>query len=446
MGLMTQAMVDALVAGKTRVCIMEWTFAGTTYRYSKDGVAIDEYPYPPRVASFGGLGGTLLALLAGRHLVDDTRHVTLQEKNGDITQLIAGENAEQVIGSSVVLKLIAEDVDSSDWYTFYTGDVFDYGRDGPGRWTLSLQPPYADQLKGRIKTPLIAPYDFPNADDTAKNKPVPLLWGEHDSTSTGRTGLLPTLSVDTTKSHYLVALGQLKTTAATFNVWENGVLQTEGVGNDYVLGAVQSGGRYYRVININGAATEPVTCDMEGMTDTGVGGGTTITNPAEQLKLLLANWVFGELGDTSGYGVPSDSPVDEYTFDLVAAFLDRSGVTSSRYIAGDRTGEDIVDEYLTEHNLFAYWTPEGKFALAHCDWFVNDIYDTSFPWFQFGQRGVGRSLDYRYLSDQRYDEIAAKHLYSTNDGDFLEQIRVKDPDAGLDARLDMELYWSRASL
>jgi hypothetical protein len=422
---------------------MEWTFAGTTYRYSKDGVATDDYPYPKRVASFGGPRGTLLALLAGRHLVDDSRNVTLQEKGGDITQLIAGENAEQVVGSSVLLKLIAEGVDSSDWYTFYTGEVYDYGRDGPGRWTLSLQPPYADQLRGRIKTPMIAPFDFPNADDTAENKAVPLLWGEHDSTGTGRAGLLPTLSVDTTGYKYLVSLGRIQS-ASGYDVWANGALQT--VTTHYTIGNINSGGRVYRVIDFIASPTEPITCDMEGMTDTGLGSGSTITNPAEQLKLLLANWVFGELGDTSGYGVPSDSPVDEYSFDLVAAFLDRSGATSSRYIAGDRTGEDIVNEYLTEHNLFAYWTAEGKLALAHCDWFVDDIYDSSFPWFSFGQRGVGRTLDYRYLSNQRYDEIAAKHLYSTNDGDFLEQVRVKDPDAGLDARLDMELYWSRASL
>ncbi len=445
MGLMTQAMIDALKAGKKRACIMEWTFAGTTYRYSRDGVATDEYPYIPRVASFGGPGGTLLALLAGRKLADDTRHVTLQEKDGDITRLIAGENSEEVIGSAVVLKLIAEGVSSADWHTWYTGEVFDYGRDGPGRWTLSLQPPYADQLKGRIKTPMVAPYDFPDADDTAENKAVPLLFGEHDSTGTGRAGLLPTLSVDTVGYRYLVSLGRLQSAGGTFDVWKDGSLQT--VSTHYTITQLNAGGRSYRVIDfIAGPPDEPITCDMEGMTDSGVGGGVTITNPAEQLKLLLANWVFGELGDTNGYGVPSDSPVDEYSFDIVAGFLDRSGATSSRYVAGDRTGESIVNEFLTEHNLFAYWTNEGKLALAHCDWFVDDIYDSSFPFFMYGQRGVGRDLEYRYLSDQRYDEIAAKHFYSTNDGDFLDQVRVKDPDAGLDSRLDMELYWSRASL
>ena len=444
---MTQGMIDALKANKKRACIMEWTFAGTTYRYSKDGVATDDYPYPQRVVSFGGPGGPILSLLAGRNLVDDTRHVTLQEKDGDITMLIAGEHSEEVIGSTVVLKLIAEGVSSGDWYTFHTGEVFDYGRDGPGRWTLSLQPPFLDQLRGRIKTHLVTPYDFPNAHDTAENKAVPLLLGEHDSTNTGRNGLLPTMSVDTSGFKYLVALGRLQNAGGTYAVWAADSSTPLTVTTDYTIGNIgTSGGRIYRVIDLVAAETEPITCDMEGLTDTGDGSGVTITNPAEQLKLVLANWVYGELGDTFGYGVPGDSPVDEYSFDLVAAFLDRSGATSSRYVSGDRTGEDIVNEYLTEHNLFAYWTNEGKFALAHCDWFVDDIYDPALPFFNYGERGLGKVLEYRYLSDQRYDEVAAKHLYVTNDGDFLDQVRVKDPDAALETRLDLELYWSRASL
>jgi hypothetical protein len=446
MGLMSQAMIDALKAGKKRACVLEWTFAGTTYYYSRyPGASTDLRPYPPSVVSFGGLGGPLLALLAGRKLSENKRNVAFQDVNGDITRLICGENAEQVVGSDVVLKLIAEGVDVGDWYTFYTGEVYNYGRDGPGRWTLQLQPPFAGQLRSRIKTPLISPYDFPNADTDVANKAIPLLWGKFWSTGTGRNGLLPTLHVDTVFDWHLVCLGRVQNGAGTYNVWENGALQTAGV--DYNLTGTNQGGRFYRlIVPIGAAAALPVTCDMEGMTDLGAGGDTTITNPAEQLKLTLAHWVFGELGDTASWEIPSDSPIDIYSFDIVAAFLDRSGAISNRYIEGDRTGEDIINEFLTEHNLFAYWTPEGKFSLAHCDWFVDDIYDSTFPIYMYGESGVGRSLNYRYLADKHYDEISAKYLYSSLDGDFLKQIRVKDPDAGLETRLDVELHWSKASL
>jgi len=443
MGLMSQALIDALIAGKTRACIMEWTMAGTTRRYSKDGIAAPSYPYPQSVLSFGGESGNVLSLLSGRNLADDTRHVTLFEQNGDITKIIFGEDAEKVVGSSVVLKLMAEDVDEENWFTWYTGEVADYGRDGPGRWTLTLQPPYADQLSSRIKTPILTPYDFPDADDAVKNKSCPLIWGIHDSLNTGRDGLLTALSVDTVNDYFLPSHGRTQAAGSTYNVWDDGTLKT--VTTHYTIENITRGGRVYTVIAFLSTPTGPVTFDIEGMTDDGTGSGATLTNIAEQLKFLLANWVFDEVTDTSGYTIPADGPVEENSFDLVASFLSRSGDNSSRYLTGDETAESLINDILSKKNLFGYWTNLGKFALAHCDWFVDDIYDSALPWFSFGQRGVGQDLGYQFLTSRRYDEISAKHLYSSSDGDFLEQLRVIDPDAGLGSKLDLNLFWSKAS-
>ena len=76
---------------------------------------------------------------------------------------------------------------------------------------------------------------------------------------------------------------------------------------------------------------------------------------------------------------------------------------------------------------------------------VDDIYDSAFPWYTFGQRGVGRSLEYKYLTNRRFDTISAKHFLSVNDGDYIDQLRVIDPDAGLEAQLNIDLSWSKAS-
>jgi len=445
MGLMSAGLIDVLDSGKDRAMILEWTIAGTTYYYSKyPGVSTQANPYPPRVVSFGGPKGTILALLSGRKLIDDKRHVTFQEKDGDITRLLLGDYAEQIVGSIIILKLNGEGLEEDEWFTYYTGEVFDYGRDGPGRWTVSLQPPFADQLRSRIKTPIFTSYDFPDASDEVKNKECPLLLGIHDSLNTGRSGLLTALSIDTVNDYWAVSHGRTQQTAATFNVWDNSVLQTSGV--DYNLTTLTVAGRVYSIIAfLGGAPTGPVTCDVEGMTDDGTTSGNTIINSAIQLKYILANWIFAEISDTDGYIIPADSPIEEYSFDLVAAFLDRSGDNASNYIEGNMTGENIINEILTEKNLFAYWNNEGKFSLAHCDWFVDDIYDPSFPFYLFGQRGVGRTLNYKFLTDRRYDEISAKHLRSSVDGDFLEQLRVKDPDAGINSNLNIDLNWSKAS-
>ncbi|MHA2337485.1 MAG: hypothetical protein ACXACX_09285 [Candidatus Hodarchaeales archaeon] len=442
MGLMSYAMIEALKAGKNSAYILEWTLADIVYRFSKDGSHTDDYPYPKRVITYGGPVGALVQLLAGRGITDYTRNIILDDGDGDITRIVLGENAEQIVGSSMTIKRLAEDVNEDSWYTSYTGNVFDYGKDG-SKWVFICQPPQADRLNGRIRTPLIALYDFPDAEADSINEESPIIIGKNNSTGLGQRGMLPTHYVDTTNYLFLASHGTLP--SGDYAVWDDETLQTETT--DYTWETVLRSGRRYQIINMVAEPSGEIKFDAKGITDDGTAGGTVIINPAEQMKQILAHWVFDEIQDTeNNMDIADDSSVDVYTFDIVGRFLDRCNATSSRRIDGSKKAKEILNEFVKNFNLFTYWTNLGKLALAHCDWIVDDIYDETFPVFWFGQMGVDEKLKYKSLSNRRFDEIAVKYMYNEASKKFLRQIRVKDPDYNLDASHPLQMFWAESQV
>jgi 8-oxo-dGTP pyrophosphatase MutT (NUDIX family) len=339
-------------------------------------------------------------------------------------------------------------VSTASYFTFYTGVIKDYRKSGPLQYAFDLTT-LDEPLNGRIKTPTLSKWDFPNAEDKDRDIPIPLVLGEHDSTTVGGPvgGMIPCIRIGTTGGEitYLVSHGRVESIT---DVFVDGVSDGSAAANFVLVN-----GRRYQTIN---SFTSPpavgavVTTDCKGITDNGRGsgnGGVAIKNPAEQLKQIMAHWVFDEIQDTAGnMAIPAGTPIDETAFDAAANFFDIHSVEGSRRLTGEETGISILNEWCSNHSAVPYWNHEGKLSIAINDWFVDDIYDSAgtVPTFTHGDE-LG---EFQYVFDTEIlaDEVSAEFLYSSADNKFFRTLRVIDTLRGIDRKEPRKLFWSRAKI
>lgn len=428
--------------------VLEWTLGGTTYLYSKgDGILTKNGLYKGGIKTFGKYHG-VLPFAEDQNIEENRQTFTLYDNNHEITEIVKGPNGYEIGGSEVAFKLLGRGVDYESWFTWNSGTIADFSRNSDGTYSFEVAGIH-EKLASRVRTPVFTEVDFPDVDDVAQYKSCPLVLGKWIATGTNRAGLLPTYYIDDVNLWHCVGVGRYPD--AGYTVWDGDGNQLTDV-TDYAWSYKENGGRQYTVVVLVGAETLPITVACRGLTDTGLESGDVIENPAFQLQQVLAHWIFNDTGNAGEYvngemTIPSGTPIDTDSFNEVATFLDRSNATGSMNIDGDMTGEEILNRFCEEHNCYAYWNNNGLLTVAKCDPATDDIYNSSWPTFIYGERNVGEKLaSHRFLSPVRHDEMIAKIFHDANVGDFLRQITVIDPDADIGSRIEVERYWSRAEI
>ena len=451
MGLLTYQLLQSLSGPNPDPAnVLEMTVADTTYNFSKDGVLTSNGMYDGLVKSFGQYR-SVLPFGSNRSIEEQRQRFSLRDHNHAITKIVKGEHGHELAGSTVNFKLLSRGVDYANWFTWNTGTIVDYQKQMDGSYEFEVAGIH-EQLQTRVKTPILSEVQFPDVDESAQYKACPIVLGKWDSTGTNRNGLLPTYYIkNTSYQKHLIGVGRYDY-AATWKVWNgDGTLLT--LTTDYVRNVTTQGGNQFTLIKVTGTANSlitPFTVDCWGITDNGGTSGDVIENPALQVQQLLGHWVFNDTGNIGGYGgdyaIPAGTPIDTDSFTRVANFLDRCNATASMYIDGEMTGEDIINKFCEEHNLYAYWNNQGLLTLGHCDWATTEIYSDSWPTFIYGERGVGEKVKHQFLADLRRDEITAKLLHDANVGDFIRQVSVFDPDAAVGSKIEIDMFWSRAEI
>lgn len=450
MGLMTAELFNAIQNGAPVYPILELDIGGTTKRYGAAAVDVDSLGmYEERVLSWSPI--TRGASLTGASLQALNAVVEIEDMGRDLDQVVTGEFSRTVAGSAARGKLVSPAVSTASYFTFYSGVVKDYRKSGPLRYSFDLTT-LDEPLNGRIKTPTLSKWDFPLAEDADRDIPVPLIFGEHDSTTVGGPtgGLIPCIRIGTIGGSltYLIQHGMGRSLDQVFV----GDDARTGNGTFYFV----NGRRYSVVDTISGVAptvSESVTVDVSGITDTGGSGGTLIKNPAEQLKQLLAWWIFDEMQDTTGSvkgigaTIPSTVPIDTGSFDAAGAFFDIHSIEGSRRLSGEETGMSILNEWCSNHSAVPYWNHRGKLAIAINDWFVDDIYDSAGGLLHtFSHNDDQGEFQYVFDTEILADEVSAEFMYSSADNKFFRTIRVIDTLRGIDRKEPRKLFWSRATL
>lgn len=444
MGLMTIELFDAIQEGKPVYAILELDIGGTTKRYGSAAVDVDSLGmYEERVLSWSPI--TRGASLTGTSLQALNATVEVEDEARDLDKVVTGEFSRTVAGSAARGKLVSPAVAVESYFTFYSGVIKDYRKSGPLRYSFELTT-LDEPLNGRIKTPTLSKWDFPNAEDVDRDIPVPLVFGEHDSSTVGGPvgGMIPCIRLGTISSNltYLITHGV-----------GDGIVQAykDGVAEGAEVSAVYSvNGRSYHTVHgfgVDPTTSEKVTVDFQGITDDGTTSGTVIKNPAEQLKQLLAHWVFDEIQDTQdGLAIAAGTPIDETSFDDVGNFFNIHSIEGSRRLSGEETGMAILNEWCVNHSAVPYWNHEGKLAIAINDWFVDDIYDSAGIVPSFTHNDELGEFQYKFDTEILADEVSAEFLYSSADSKFFRTLRVIDTLRDINRKEPRQFFWSRAKI
>jgi hypothetical protein len=173
-----------------------------------------------------------------------------------------------------------------------------------------------------------------------------------------------------------------------------------------------------------------------------------ITNPAQQLKYILANYAFNAWDGTIANWhdeVSDDSPIHWELFENTEQYFNNRGVKGAIAITKEMTGLALVNLFATEY-CPVYWTPAAKLAIKPDDWyFTYDSWMDSRPRLVESEHFLGE-LTYNYSTEIAADEWSIGFLWSEADNEALERIRVIDDLRNWNTREDIDLKWSPSSL
>ena len=388
--------------------------------------------YDAKVLSWGG-GPARGVTLRNSSLELTNLEVTVDDTDQSLTTLLEGASRHLVRGSVAVIHVGSRNVASANWFVLYSGRVDTYGQSSPLTWTFQLSPNDLPLQRASVPKAKINVSDWPASRLDVRDKPAPILYGRVSSANGANDGAITCPYVDTGGFRYLVCAGWAK---AVDTVYKDG---TPVAAADYSITRPVVNGRTYTLIDFTATQgdTAVITCDAQGYETVGDGSGTLITDPPTILKHLLVNWIYGDY-KTGAWLSDSTAPVDTTTFGTT--FFSARGYQSSVYISGTKKkGLEVVNDFLASFEAKAYWTADGKIALAVED-FTSWGYVTAYIVTETDDCG-GWSLV--YPTANLVDEIEAQYG-QTPTGGYQQKLSVKDLSTGEQAPESIDLPHSAA--
>lgn len=291
--------------------------------------------------------------------------VTLVDRSRAITRIIKGQVKPR--RARVTVRIASRNLAEADWLTRFQGILVDWEYDeGSATWTLHCK---TDDrvLLGRIPKPQLTKGAFPGAPNDALGLYLPVVLGIHDSQALSGSGMVPTVCISfdgTTYGYrYAVTIGQARSVP---RVYKNGNLQTVAV--HYVVGYPVIAGIQLTTIDFLSAtaATDVITCDVEGLTVDGTSSGPVILNPADQLRWVLVNLTWGDWR-SGAYLSDSTAPIASSTWAAAATYMQAFGDEGAMHLGGDREparAQEVLNDWLKSEPLVrGFWNSAGELAV-----------------------------------------------------------------------------------
>lgn len=424
---------------------------GNTFKYAGqwiDSTSLGQYKgFIPK----GGFTNSSRVIpLRGDRMQDSTMSVTVLDMDGELNTLVSGEFSRRTRGMVARIRIVAPDIPAEAFYLRFSGQITHIKKTGIREYKFSLGPE-APELETFLRVPIVTVATWPNADTTAIENRAPLVYGIHDSSSLGSRGMLPTLYVDTVNFRYLAAHQHLKDIT---NVFVDEVVQASGWSVENVV--VE--GHYYTLIVFDSDQEgSTITFDAEGAADQGdPDNQEVIINPARQLKVILANYVFHAWnGNPSDWHDASDSPIHSQLFYIGQRFLNSRGVSGAIGIDGPITGLALVNKW-AEQFYPVFWTSDAKIAIGVDDWYKTDIQLRNEAavirrsrgeqvWLRENEHFIGE-LKYDWTDKLLTDEWSVGFLYSQADGVPLARVHITDTLRGWNIHDEVDLTWAESKI
>jgi hypothetical protein len=403
------------------------------------------HAYGPGVAdpSAGQYDGRILSISPLGRALSDTRgsmvpveyDAEFDDTNRIFASIVDGASGHMVRESVATLTLGSPKLPSRLWFEAFRGVLGSYSLESTNRWRVTVRPSTL-LLNAFFPKPFVFGPDWPNADPESLAQYGPLLYGQHDSTTTTAKGAVPLVYVDTVGFRYLVCWGRALSVDA---VYADGAKQSSGWSTVYA----EVGGRLCTLVDFTSdQGTKSITADVRGYETIGDGTGTLIEEPTAVIRHLIANWIYNDYKTGAWYS-ESAAPIDPASWNATAGFLSRYNSKAARRIFGNtqRRAIDIVNEFSRSWQIRLFWTNSGKIGGRLEDYSVTALYrDDQTGWmrhdrtpFEANHRPDWENVIDRVSLDHHYQEAAGKYLYA---------LEVRDPSLPVENPDSLQLPWS----
>lgn len=324
------------------------TDAGTARLASEPVSSTSLGHYHPWVASWGQLTRALSNFRGG--VQAPTFSFTVDDTSGQFSSTYG----MRLRGAAVVLKLVSPNVTAAAYFTLFAGKVDSIRRKGTKLEVACRQDD--DALTQPLTKARITKYAYPNlplSKNEAASSSVPWLVGVHDSAPFGGTGMVKCLYVDSVNFRYLVGLTwDLDVT----RVFSDGTIKAEP-GDYAVVQTIAADGRKVTLLDfVSDQGTNEITADVAESVST--------DGPCNRLENLLVNLAWNDYHQANT--ATTTEPVASTQMDATDALLVTAlGHDRAYYLPpGRQTGLDVVKRLCDSYEVHAYWTYDGKLAIA----------------------------------------------------------------------------------
>jgi len=313
--------------------------------------------YEPRVKSFGSFRRSAMDQRCG--LESSDMGVTIVDADGWFSRRLG--RGEPIQNSACRVILSSPNVASTDWFTVFAGRLYSWENSGEREYTLTLNPRDL-QLNEEVPRLLLNQSDWPRMDAGSVGMVAPILYGNWDSSGGSGLGAISCPYVDTTGFVYVVCFGYAVDVP---RVWSGGTLMAT---SSYSIVRTPVNGRIWTRIDFTSTqGTNAVRCDATGYETVGDGTGAFISDPTDQLKHFLVNFVFN---DTDGMWLADTAaPIDTTSFSSVKNYLaGRAGGVNYqgalKISSGRVRANEIIQDWCGSVQAQVYWKPNGDLAIA----------------------------------------------------------------------------------
>ncbi len=411
--------------------------------------------YYPRVPSGGFQGVTRGVDVRASGLGTVSTRVTVADPDGRVRSAL--ETGLQR-GSAAAIWRVVPDSDT-DYASIFTGVVHDWSR-LPGQTVIELRTAEDVLRTYHPRWPLVRSEWFFMPEDQV-GETTPLLYGKQDGTGLtdlptlekphGMIPALPIYIVAGSIAWYTVCLGP-----ASFikDVYVDGVKQVlsnvyGSAGADcYAVYGSLAGGKTFTIVEFVTIPAEDavVTVNAFGYQPTNAtfDGSGVITNPVDQIRHFLVNWVVERSrGYAPGAWETSATIIDGTSFDDMAAWAIARGIEGARYMTEGRTALEYFREWLESFPaLRSFWNAEGQIELCLLtpDWPGYPV--EPFPVFVRAEDAL--SIECDTDSSDITGRITANYLRDSVEGKFLRKMVVEDISSDVLQDASYDLNWSPA--
>lgn len=413
---------------------MDLTLPGGTKKYSNVGLVSTVHgQYDARVESFGMIPREVSE--NSNNLSDSVEmSVVISDTDREFAREVATHKGN-IRGSAVTIRLHSPNVSDDDAFTAFVGVLDGYSQPEPMKWEIRLRPD--DWPLRRVKVPRtsITLADWPAAASNAQGQYLGPVYGVHDSNGSGEFGAIPALLIDKAAFKYAWMLGAGSVQAA----YADGIVVSEA---EWTASTETKNGKLWSVVTFDADQGDAeITLDVEGITTEPDGSGTLITNPVEQIKHFIVNFVWNDWR-SGAYYEESTAPLSTVYLNLTADFLSALGHEGSKRFAGEEpeAAIDKLNEWLDSHEIKAFWRNNGQLA-------IRPIADHRTQRLYFNTqvlKGSELAESFARLFDTTnvVQKVSGQYIYNEAAGKFLQVLEVSDLSVADDVTVTRTLPWS----